>query len=70
MCMSQCHRDHGISGVAVTAAAGTGPGRYTGWVYRVGNTEGYTDQPALLGERYLTAKRARKALQGPGVVVR
>ena len=40
-------------------------GGYTGWVIR----EGVPSQPALLEERYLTAKRARSPCRG-GVVVR
>ena len=42
----------------------------TGWVYRRGNTGYYQPTRSPREEQTLTAKRARKPLQGAGVVVR
>ena len=47
----------------------TGTGWVAGRVYRVGNTGTLPSHAARGGPRSRTAKRARKALQGPGVVV-
>ena len=70
MCMSRGPRDRGVvharaQVVGVRQAPVLGWG-LAGWVYRVGNTRP-TLQPALLGERCMTAKRAPEGPARPGV---